>query len=597
MSQPIVRRIYNNHSLPDDTAAYSSTAEHLTKIILVDDYRNKTLTQTERDRLEEALSRRGETADQITEIGVGGDAKWYMVWPRNIPWKTLPYVSGAKVAHMFSDQTILADPGSELEGIKQFDLAAARKDGDELVAAAKRVVVWKDWKDTQKLRGLLSVWDHRSIPILVSFFDGVDLVDAPGDYAALLKDTHEAEERFIWNYKLNFVMICSRAIFQVAAEFGDTKDSYARIAPRLNSTWSFLANPVALYTLYRLRDEYDPAPFETDPYDVKKRALEKRLSINAAPMTSFDFNSGQYSISVKGTGSYPPFIVEGLRLDGFHHTELNGPSMFEDYSLVLGWLSNHGYADLDIENRLRLTTKGFRLLELLGPHLDDPDVLLRWRDPASGGWRKNAIPSIDRWMNRVFRGVKRRMASLPPAPVIEREVSGWKNSPGGRPVIHGFFKRIDKTRLSDGEFTKRIEAVEAASLAQPFEMRRFGIVRDSLGIGNEDLPIAFWVGVPIGIFSLDDLARNNVGPLIGVDDICEESNSLRPVCGKMLDGHWEFSEPRLWGIGRTSEPRARYFERATSLDCDAPMGSDQWKLAKDNRPAALTIAHRGLTRW
>lgn len=596
MSQKPVKRIYNNHTLPE--SGYSPSPQDVElppKTIFVEDYRNREITVAERENLMAALAARGETPDQFSEIGVGGDCRWHMVWPRNLAWKSLPHISDAKVAHMFSDQTIEVDPQSGDD--VQFDLAAARRDDDTLVRSARRIVVWKEWKDTPKLRGLLSIWDDRDKPISVSFFDGFDLEDAPDFYAANLKGIHEAEERFHWNYQLNFVLLCSRAVARVASEFGDSKDSYARTAPRLDSMWSWLANPLALQTLYRLRDQYDPSPFERRPYDPKDRDMEDSVSVDAAPLSAFDFSTGCYSIRIEGTGFHPPFVVNDLKFDGFHHTELKAPMMFENYRLVLGWLSIFGYAVLDTSNRLRLTPKGLRLLDLLGPALDDPDVLLRWRDPNTGGWHRDAIPAIDRWLNRAFRAVKRRVANLSPAPVIERDVSHWKSAPQGRPVVLGFFKRIDKATLSDDGFRERVEAVEAASLAQPFEKRRFGILRDTLTIDNEDVPIAFWVGVPIGVFTLYDLARNRVGPLKANEEICKESTELRSVCDGMIDGPWESAEARLWGLGRTSDGYVRYFERDTSLDSKAPLSSDEWRRFKDMRPVTLAVVRNGFTHW
>jgi hypothetical protein len=592
MSHKPVTRIYNHHTLPE--ASYSPAPQAHTlapKTIFVEDYRNREITVAERMALMSALALKGETLDQFNEIAVGGDCRWHMVWPRNLTWKSLPHIAGTKIAHMFSDQTIVVEMYGSDE--HQFDLAAARRQDDELVMSTRRIVVWEKWKDSPKLRGLLSIWDERDQPIIVSFFDGFKLEDAPEGYAKRLKDIHEAEERFLWNYQLNFVMLCSRAIAKVASEFGDTKESYARTAPRLDAIRVHLAHPLALYTLYRLRDGYDHSPIELRPYDAKESELVHSVSVDAAPLSSFDFTAGRYSIRVDGTGAYSPFVANDLQFDGFHHTELKVPVMFEKYRSVLSWLSISGYAVLDTSHRLRLTPKGFRLLELLGPALDDPDVLLRWRDANTGGWKRDAIPAIDRWLNRAFRAVKRQVAGLAPAPVIERDVSHWESPPEGRPVVHGFLKRIDKARLGEGGFRERVEAVEAASLAQPFANRRFGILRDTVTMDNEDVPIAFWVGVPMGIFSLYNFAENTVGPVKANEEICKESAEIQSVCDGMIDGPWETSEPRLWGIGRTSDGYVSYFERDTSLDSKEPVGSDGWRRFKDMRPVTLAVVHNG----
>lgn len=596
MSHKPVKRIYNNHILPE--SGYSPSPQDLDlppKTIFVEDYRNREITVSERENLMTALAARGETPEQFNEIAVGGGRSWHMVWPRNLAWKSLPYISDAKVAHMFSDQTIVSDPQGS--GDQHFDLEAARRKDDELVMSTRRIVVWQEWRDTPKLRGLLSIWDGREKGIIVSFFDGTQLEDAPESYAAGLKGVHEAEERFLWNYQLNFVTLCSRAIATVASEFGDTKDSYARTAPRLDAHGAWMANPLALYTLYRLRDHYDTSPIDRRPYDPKDNGLADKVAVDAAPISSFDFASDCYSLRVEGTGVYPPFVIDNLRFDGFRHTELNAPTIFENYHLVLSWLSIYGYAVLDTSHKLRLTRKGFRLLELLGPALDDPDVLLRWRDANTGGWKRDAIPAIDRWMNRAFRSVKRQVANLSPAPVIERDVSHWCDAPQGRPVVCGFFKRIDKTRLSEDGFLERVVAVEAASLAQPFAERRFGILRDTLTIDNDDVPIAFWVGVPIGVFTLGALAYNKVGPLKAEREICNESIALRSACEDMVDGPWEACEPRLWGLGRTSDAYVRYFERDTSLDGNDRMSSAERRQFVDMRPVTLAVVRNGFTRW
>lgn len=572
--------------IPDKTAPQT---------LFVSDHRNRKITSAEHDALRIALAAKGDLPDTLVEIDLSGKMCWTMDWPRNIPWKSLPVISESRTRQTFpnpqADGILISPLGSDMNQV------SPERDYDLVVRSVRRIVVWDHWKDTPKLRGLLSIWDERKAPVVVSFFDGLNVNDATPSYVSDLKSAHEAEERFLWNYKLNFVMICSRAIAQVASEFGELKDTYARIAPRLDAGRSWIANPLSLHILYRLKDEDDQTPIDPRPREKMDYYEHRNMMVSASPVSSFDFTTGKYSIRISGSGTYPAYIINDLAFDSHQNTELNASYLTDDFGLTLGWLSNFGYISLDAADRLRLTAKGHRLLELLGPGLNDPDVLLRWRSPTTGGWKRDAIPAIDRWINRTFREVKRRMATLHPAPVIERDVSEWTNAPEGRSVVLGFFKRIEKSDLADPEFAKSLASAEASSLAQPFKKRRFGVLRDTLTMDNDYVPIAFWVGIPVGIYSSKTVARNYVGPLIDQDALEREAKLLRDELGSLLSGHWENEEPCLLGVGRTSESYISYFSRDTSKDTKSQAGSEEWHRFHALRPATSVILGNGISRW
>ncbi len=60
------------------------------------------------------------------------------------------------------------------------------------------------------------------------------------------------------------------------------------------------------------------------------------------------------------------------------------------------------------------TETGLRLLEVLPPAMEDPDVMLRWRGGEGGLPRDEDVPAMDRWVNDIFRKLKRRLAEVRP---------------------------------------------------------------------------------------------------------------------------------------------------------------------------------------
>jgi hypothetical protein len=527
------------------------------------------------EQLKSLLAERGESEDQLIVEEMAGEDVWNMVWPRNIKWNELPFVSSSLTALKFSPITF---SGKRIAGIESDDIPTYAIGETDVVRRTRHVIVWSHWKDTTKLRGLLSIWDKRKTPLIVSFFDGESLETALPEYATDIKLMHEAEERFIWNYKLNFILLCSRAVAKVAGEFGADKQTYFRTAPQLNGSFRFLANPVALQILFALQDTYSADPISRRPYDQATQNYEHKLRIGASPFSTYDSASDTYSIRVTGSGTYPEIFLESLGFSHSHCRAMGSPLLFEDYRLTLAWLSTYGYAHLDNSNAFRLTPMGKRLLDVLGPSLNDPDIFLRWRDAATGHWRSDAIPAIDRWINRAFRAVKRRVAGLPSAPVIERPVPDWDTPGDGREVIFGRFKRIDKTQLSDTAFKNLVEHVESLSRSVSFKDREFGISRDTLTVDGDDTPYLFWVGVPIGIFSGPDFSSDRVGPVADCDVVSQLATRLIEEHGERFLGDWETTGLGLFGIGRTNEKEIRYFKRATSAEHDSGIhpAQEEW---------------------
>lgn len=591
--------VSHDHILPITGYIPSSADGDLSpKTIFFDDLRNRSITDLEKLALRTELEKLGENPENLTFNAVSDDPSGHMVWPRNLIWKSLPHIGGSTFSHMMSNQREeVFDLGEARRRAGEIvDVEHYRREDDALVRSTRHVIVWENWRDTHFLRHLLAIWDKCADPVRVSFFNGERLIVEDPQYARRLQHDNEAEERFVWNYSLNFVMLCSRVIAQVSSEYRDDKHFYAGQAPRLDTSRLFLANPLALQILFQLRREYDPTPFEVRPY-FKDHNLRYKKDIDASPFTSYDFEADTFEICLTGSGSYPSYQVHGQKLNGFKFRDVALPMMFHRYPLMVSWISLWRYAAFDTDNRMRITEKGLRFLELLGPGLDDPDVMLRWRDPNTGRWRRDAIPAIDRWLNRAFRSVKRHVASLPPAPIVEHPVQGWTSSPEGRQVIHGMFKRIPREKLQDETFMASVLETEKASLRVPFKDRRFGIGRNSLTVGYDDVPFIFWVGVPVGIHSLYGIAQNKVGPLVEQDWLRCESARLQILHGGLIEGEWETEDSYLFAVGRTSENPCSYFERSTDMDSTAYVGSDEWHAMKEKRPKAWAVSVRGYDPW
>lgn len=67
---------------------------------------------------------------------------------------------------------------------------------------------------------------------------------------------------------------------------------------------------------------------------------------------------------------------------------------------------------MDEAGAARPTPLGEALLDVLHPDCDDPDIMLRWRDPVTGLIRAGSEMATDDWTRRFFGKAKNKLDRL-----------------------------------------------------------------------------------------------------------------------------------------------------------------------------------------
>lgn len=534
-------------------------------------------------------SREGTFGDLLYVWSNDGDPDAsYRSFPRNIEWKSLPTTDDAAVAHRFGtrDERAVALSGNE-PGERM----------DPFVEAARHVIVSAEMRDTPRLRKLLAIWDKRAPgnEVQLHFFDGVVLTPAPEGYISSLRERYRAEEHFIWNWHLNWVLLCSRALAKVSTDEISDRMAYEAIAPSLGKGHNAIAMPIAMTIMFDLRRR----GLILDGKDHKREIRHR----DSGPVMDLPFirpspDHARLDLSYQGTGSYKSIAADGLVFDviSLHRTDPKWPLQFDNLDDVLCSLRWWRLVIMTEAGEMRLTSKGVRFLEIIGTSLDDPDMHLRWIDPSTGFWSPNAIPRIDRWLHKAFRAVKRRVAGLPAAPVVEVPKTKWPKWGERRfQVVYGRFKRISREMLADTEMAERIRQLDAASRSLPFRKRRFGIGRDSSCLGYEKTPFIFWVGLPVGVLSHKHVSWRTAGPLTDPEENARSASMLADMHDALFDGDWK-CDLQFLGVEETDEECERFI--GTSGDAMPPVDtmlvSDEDRARREGRPVVGIVVPNGV---
>lgn len=497
-----------------------------------------------------------------------------MAFPRNIVWKSLPFTSKAKVSHAFTQQTVRETDIDGYGDLSDREIAKRlRAEDDAVVSSTSQVIVPAIMKDSPRLSKLLAIWDDRptELGVRLWFFDGQSLHAAPEGYVDDLRSRFRVEDHFLWNWRLNWTMLCSRALAKVSSDACDLRDFYEACAPSLDKSHRALSSPLAMILMYGLRRRGQLGESE-DPVYHKNEAIRRRRKVEAVMATSFVCQTeGGSSVDLRyhGTCRFPAITVANLRLrrKDFEPLDPRWPQQFEDIEGIVHTLRMWRMVSLDENCELLLTKKGQEFLDIIGTSLDDPDVLLRWRDPESGVWPDDAVPAIDRWLHRAFRAVKRRVSGLPSSPKVELPPLPRSRYEDTRHrVIYGAIKRIPKAMLSNSGVARRIAEIEALTSSLPFKDRRFGVGRSSRCMGYDDTPFIFWAGVPVGILSSPELTWRTAGPLVGQSDVDAEVGAILSETGPLWQGDWD-CRPEFLAIERSEEPLTRFIANTDPWDC------------------------------
>jgi hypothetical protein len=227
-----------------------------------------------------------------------------------------------------------------------------------------------------------------------------------------------AHERFHYNYSLNSWILLSRAF----------KDIFLNHKSKPNNTLdlSYFAfsgawHPITMQMLFHI------AEFTKllSPDAVKTRVLFKQDThdidfVNCSEKIGIvEINGPLYRYKWLGSGKYEPYYGPWLSIQ--KSMSLQDIMMGKKR---LGATSHEGFEDsalnfLSFTNVIVmseagwiLTKMGEEFVSLIGDSLKDPDIILRWRT-QDGRIGSNAdIQAMDRWLNTVFRPIKRKVSGL-----------------------------------------------------------------------------------------------------------------------------------------------------------------------------------------
>jgi hypothetical protein len=200
----------------------------------------------------------------------------------------------------------------------------------------------------------------------------------------------------------------------------------------------------------------------------------------------------RYDFVWTGTGRHPAWrqFVGELHPSGRFSAVEHGIGGW-DISQSFSWMTAGGYLAHGRDGSVGLTRFALSFLDLIGDDLEDPDCLLRWRGD------RYDVQASDRWLNRKFRHLKRRIAGMPSSLTRDSEI------PHGRGRRDGSFEcvaYVEEVQLSD-EDLQDAEVLAALDLLDPgkmpFEESRNGLIFREQRVVPDPRPKSFWVGIPL----------------------------------------------------------------------------------------------------
>lgn len=147
---------------------------------------------------------------------------------------------------------------------------------------------------------------------------------------------------------------------------------------------------------------------------------------------------------------------------------------------------------------MRITREGQAFLAYIGDEADDPDVLLRWRSGDLFGMAGD-IPAMDRWLNRSFRSIKRKVSGFPASPVTEVVKTPWPTAATNQFLVWGHRIDFDQSMLLEDKVASLIADFDAHESETELAKRRYGVVRQNVGFGELPAVVGIWVGVPVAV--------------------------------------------------------------------------------------------------
>lgn len=496
-----------------------------------------------KSRFIEELNRAGYCGSHCNEIELAPYPLDY-TWPRNMEWKPLPVLSAPQFRHNFMLVMPLDDDGryAAPNGTQWIDYSPEHDHDLQKVHACLGtgvevvVIAAKDLHDND-LRSASAAYDAGSSvrPRLVHF-DGDRFNDVSDAEIGRVRRRFLPQERFIFNHAVNMNVMGSRALMSLCRERRWTRRLAQHFLPSFtHMSWDF-GHPLVLQMLFAIRKSGRAVP------DVDQTALRK-LSYGQEPLVlarglPFTWQNGErFDFVWTGSGKYPKFVqdlgviseqTEGL---GAVRMEKAGDELFRLCRNLIRW----DFIDLD-GSRVAITRSGERFLDLIGTEADDPDVLLRWRSEEGELISHHHVEDADRWCNRVFRAMKRKVADLPASAMVEDTGTHWEPEPSNMVAIRGTVIPVSDDDLVDPEFLQYLKAAEQEQRTLPLHEMRRGVVREMQPLEREARVVALWVGIPIAVLDSVGLANHAADLFKDMTAIDAECNAIIAAADAAIPG-------------------------------------------------------------
>lgn len=266
------------------------------------------------------------------------------------------------------------------------------------------------------------------VPVFLRVVTGIENGKRDGEWVCVqiedLLNEHRAYAAFRYSYSLNFRAVAMKAIR--AATDWDDYDSWTRELRDADKSAVFRnVWAVIRASSWRFRCGGVPAGLEHPLATQLLFTMRRRGSIAAPSRGHFEYRNLVSELLAEeadgrrvrwlGNGKYKPALIGGIRQAALD-------------------LFACGLINLDSENAVSLSSAGQRFLDMIHPDCEDPDVLIRWIDPATGFVPPDRGGSADNWIVKHFMKMKTRVNLIPSeqtlvAPVVDRSdiPREWRN--------------------------------------------------------------------------------------------------------------------------------------------------------------------------
>jgi len=457
---------------------------------------------------------------------------WLYDFGRNHSWKDLPIIRSPRIAHDGYQIRALDSTGAIDRSRHGFVGASVRDDVAKLLRDRVKVVIVACFEplDTYVFRALAAFHSvaNDELPMVLFHTPNGGWIVTPDDVIRI-RDRYRAESRFNFNYAINFSIFARRALMAAAQDINLPKHSIPSMLPilsELNPGWAY---PVFLQILFWLK-RTGAIGTEQDYHELKLQEdiWSSWLFVTGIPL--FERRCDGFDFVWKGTGTYPEWRLDiGKVKDPDFDLQKKFDAFFEHQLLgCFTYVSDMRLLGLK-DGRIVLTPLGLRFLEIVGPEMDDPDMLLRWRTSSGDMGHPGDIVAMDRWLNRSFRAFKRRVAGLSDR-LKSMDDDGAVTGPF--PVhlgmsIYGICIPLNQDDFNNPAISAALGEIKKSNEDRDLSASRSGIIFEPSPMSGEAKAIGVWFGVPIKVQWMKEYLLQEPGWLRDMSKIkCEAEAAI-----------------------------------------------------------------------